>query len=307
MSDAQQSTVLIQRHSQPQFRRAASSSGGRKHKVVTQQEADKYPHEDHAELDGTLKAFVFGFNDGLCANTCLMLGMASASSVHPQLVVASGLVGLFAGAASMGAGEWISGTLANSAERGEVMKEWKHLSGAEPYGRRAEEDEEHHFKEEMRELGFKEATVEAMCVDMRADPSLKIKAHCKFELGLEGVEWDEQNQRPINDGAGSADTVRSMLMMVFAFSLGAAVPLLPWISAFGISPQVAVVASLVCALAASLLIGTVVAKNFTPAGDHSTIITSQVTAAAFAIAAVYAIGIGYQRMGGSISAATTAG
>eukprot|EP01062_Namystynia_karyoxenos_P064230 TRINITY_DN57149_c0_g1_i1.p1 TRINITY_DN57149_c0_g1~~TRINITY_DN57149_c0_g1_i1.p1 ORF type:complete len:294 (+),score=93.28 TRINITY_DN57149_c0_g1_i1:93-974(+) len=281
---------------QRKYSRSASAVGARRHAVPSSEEEDKYPHEDHAELDGTLKAFVFGFNDGLSSNTCLMLGMASASAVHPSLVTASGLVGLFAGAASMAAGEWISGTLANSAERGEVLKEERHLRDHQ----RAEDD---HFRDEMLTLGFSQETIQKMQEDMQKDKALKLKAHCKFEMGLEDV-WDDAAGKP-SDNGGSTDTIKSMLMMAFAFSLGACVPLLPWFI-FSFNPHVTLVLSLVFALAASMTVGTVVARTFTPASDHPIIIASQVLAAAFAVAAVYGVGLVYQRAGGDISAATSA-
>ncbi len=56
---------------------------------------------------GTLRAAVFGINDGLVSNTSLILGVAGATN-DPQVVLLSGIAGLLAGAFSMAAGEYIS-------------------------------------------------------------------------------------------------------------------------------------------------------------------------------------------------------
>lgn len=56
---------------------------------------------------GSLRAAVFGVNDGLVSNLSLILGVAGAAS-EPQTIVLAGIAGLLAGAFSMAAGEYIS-------------------------------------------------------------------------------------------------------------------------------------------------------------------------------------------------------
>ncbi len=56
---------------------------------------------------GNLRAAVFGVNDGLISNTCLIMGIAGAGSDHAA-IVATGTAGLLAGALSMAAGEYVS-------------------------------------------------------------------------------------------------------------------------------------------------------------------------------------------------------
>jgi len=259
------------------FSRVGSKKGGRWSEVVDTETKEKYPHEDHAELDGKLKAFVFGFNDGLCANTSLILGMAFASSVHSQLIAATGFVGLCAGAASMAAGEWVSGTLANAAERAEKIKELGHH-------RKYSREEDAHFTEEMLELGFSESTIKLMQNDMQKSPGVKLNVHCKVELGLDDA-WDEEKQ-DVSQGGGSTDTALSTLAMAVAFSFGAAIPLIPWLPFIAVAPHTALAITLGLALLASAAIGTLVAFSFTPSSDHPKIISSQVFAALLAIIAV---------------------
>ncbi len=56
---------------------------------------------------GSIRAAIFGMNDGLVSNLSLILGVAGAG-VEPRTVVVTGFAGLLAGAFSMAAGEYTS-------------------------------------------------------------------------------------------------------------------------------------------------------------------------------------------------------
>jgi hypothetical protein len=56
---------------------------------------------------GALRAGVFGVNDGLVSNTCLVMGVAGAA-VEPNVLILTGVAGLLAGAFSMAADEYVS-------------------------------------------------------------------------------------------------------------------------------------------------------------------------------------------------------
>jgi hypothetical protein len=56
---------------------------------------------------GSLRAAVFGLNDGLVSNACLIFGVVGADAT-PSIVLTTGVAGLLAGAFSMAAGEWVS-------------------------------------------------------------------------------------------------------------------------------------------------------------------------------------------------------
>ena len=60
-----------------------------------------------ARASGSLRAGVFGANDGLVSNLSLVMGMAG-GNVDNDVVLLAGLAGLVAGAGSMAAGEYIS-------------------------------------------------------------------------------------------------------------------------------------------------------------------------------------------------------
>lgn len=60
-----------------------------------------------ASSSGSLRAAVLGVNDGLVSNFSLVMGVAGGTS-DSSIVLLAGIAGLFAGAFSMGAGEWVS-------------------------------------------------------------------------------------------------------------------------------------------------------------------------------------------------------
>lgn len=56
---------------------------------------------------GWLRAAVLGANDGIVSTASLLIGVAAADSGHSAVMLA-GVAGLFAGALSMAAGEYVS-------------------------------------------------------------------------------------------------------------------------------------------------------------------------------------------------------
>lgn len=86
--------------------------------ATAQMAADERIHEEvvrslaarsRSRMSGMFRAAVFGANDGLVSNLALVLGIG-ATGVSPQIVLATGIAGLLAGALSMGAGEYVSVT-----------------------------------------------------------------------------------------------------------------------------------------------------------------------------------------------------
>ncbi len=71
---------------------------------------DQVGRRHHGSGRGSLRAAVFGVNDGLVSNASLILGVTGAAGVAggERLIVVSGVAGLLAGAFSMAAGEYIS-------------------------------------------------------------------------------------------------------------------------------------------------------------------------------------------------------
>ncbi len=167
---------------------------------------------------GNLRAAVFGVNDGLVSNVCLIMGVAGAAG--PQWVLTSGIAGLLAGALSMAAGEYVS--MRSQREM------YQHQIGLE----RAELDEYPH--EEAEELaliyqarGMELSRAREFATELMRDPKHALDVLSREELGL--------NPDDLGSPWGAA------LFSFVAFALGASVPLLPFL--LGATSQAALLMS----------------------------------------------------------------
>jgi VIT1/CCC1 family predicted Fe2+/Mn2+ transporter len=160
---------------------------------------------------GTLRAAVFGANDGLVSNASLILGMAGATT-QSDVILLSGVAGLLAGAFSMAAGEYIS-----VRSQREMFE----------YQIGAERDELAEYpEEEAAELaliytarGLEPDEAKRVAARIFSDPENALDTLAREELGLDpdalGSPW----------GAAGFSFA--------AFSLGALVPLSPFLFATG--------------------------------------------------------------------------
>jgi VIT1/CCC1 family predicted Fe2+/Mn2+ transporter len=164
------------------------------------------PH--HRQIsDGGFRAALFGLMDGLVTNVSLILGFAGANPGH-DIVRLAGLAGLVAGAFSMGSGEYLS------------MRAQKELYGYEiDVERRALRDEPDLEREELRDIfigrGIDAELAERLSTDLMRDPDLALRTHTREELG-------------IDPSATGSPWIAAFSSFLF-FSVGAFIPLLPWI------------------------------------------------------------------------------
>jgi len=160
---------------------------------------------------GNLRAAVFGASDGLVSNVCLILGVAGAAG-EGRAVLVSGVAGLLAGAFSMAAGEYISVRSQREmfehqigAERDELAK-YPH-----------EEAAELSLIYQARGLGKEDA--DRMSDRIVANPAYALDALAREELGL--------------DPGALGSPIGAAGFSFASFSVGAAVPLAPFLFAGG--------------------------------------------------------------------------
>ncbi|MGA7835562.1 MAG: VIT1/CCC1 transporter family protein [Acidimicrobiales bacterium] len=164
------------------------------------------PH--HRQItDGGFRAALFGLLDGLVTNVSLILGFAGASPGH-DVVRLAGLAGLVAGAFSMGSGEYLS------------MRSQKELFEYEiDVERRALRDEPELERQELKAIfvtrGIDDELAERLSTDLMKNPDLALRTHTREELG-------------IDPSATGSPWIAASSSFLF-FSIGALVPLLPWI------------------------------------------------------------------------------
>lgn len=156
---------------------------------------------------GSLRAAVFGVNDGLVSNTSLVMGMAGAA-VSNDVVFLTGVAGLLAGAFSMAAGEFISMRTQREMFEHQIAQEKEEL-GLYP----DEEAEELALIYEARGLPIEEAR--SVAKTLVSDPKTALDALTREELGL--------NPDDLGSAAGAA------MWSFLAFSSGAFLPLIPFL------------------------------------------------------------------------------
>jgi VIT1/CCC1 family predicted Fe2+/Mn2+ transporter len=164
--------------------------------------------EQHRQLTtGWFRAGVFGASDGLVTNISLILGFAGANPGH-SVVRLAGLAGLVAGGFSMASGEWVSMRAQKESLEYEIEVERRSLESSP-----VEEREELRALFESR--GIDVELADRLATDLMRDPDLALRTHAREELGVDpsatGNPWA---------AAGSS---------FIAFSIGALLPLLPWL------------------------------------------------------------------------------
>lgn len=169
-------------------------------------------HQGLGNSDG-LRAAVFGVNDGLVSILCLVTGVAGAAVSYATILL-TGVAGLLAGAFSMASGEYIS-----MRSQREMFEYQIGLERAELAQYPVEETEELALIYMAR--GLPEDEARALAHRMTAD----------LELGLDTLAREELGLNPDELGSPWMAAISSFL----AFSIGGAIPLLPFL--LGIQQQ----------------------------------------------------------------------
>lgn len=178
---------------------------------------------------GSLRAAVFGVNDGLVSNLALIMGVAGGAP-DPGIILLAGVAGLVAGAGSMAAGEWVSVRSQRELYERELRVERWELD-------QFPDDERRELELIYRAKGMDTALASALAERIMADPAIALDTLAREELGL----------NPGDLGSPWTAAVSSFV----AFAVGAVVPLVPFL--FGVTGGGAVVWSALlsaCALAA---------------------------------------------------------
>lgn len=162
------------------------------------------PHFEvhYADRIGWLRAGVLGANDGIVSTASLVVGVAAASGMRGDVLLA-GIAGLVAGAMSMAAGEYVSVSSQADTEKADLAREKKEL--------------ETDLESERRELtniyierGLEPALAKKVADQLMAKDALA--AHARDELGLTEMH--------------AANPIQAALASALSFAVGAVLPLL---------------------------------------------------------------------------------
>lgn len=192
-----------------------------------------------ASSAGNLRAAVFGANDGLVSNTSLIMGVAGATG-DPRTVLISGVAGLLAGAFSMAAGEYVSVRSQRELYEHQIAQE----------------------REELEQYPEEEAEELALIYNARGIPMEHARGMAQIvfddpDSALRTLAIEELGVNP-DDLASPTEAAASSFV---SFSIGAAVPLLPYLISPGpnsivFSGSAAGVALFAVGVAMSLFSGT---------------------------------------------------
>jgi VIT1/CCC1 family predicted Fe2+/Mn2+ transporter len=191
------------------------------------------PHETRAS--SLLRPIVFGANDGLVSNLALVMGVAGANAA-PGIIVLAGIAGLLAGAFSMGVGEYIS------VQSQRELLEYQ-LAFQRHQLRETPDQERRILADIYRKRGFTDDEATHFVDRVFASPEDATRLLIFEEVGL-----DERSiGSPMLAGVGS----------FAAFTLGALVPLVPYLLASG---TLAFTASLLVSLGALFVLGLTISR-----------------------------------------------
>ncbi|MBI4312595.1 MAG: VIT1/CCC1 transporter family protein [Chloroflexi bacterium] len=164
---------------------------------------------ESAASGGAFRAGVLGANDGLVSNFGLVYGVAGGAS-DPHIILLAGVAGLLAGAFSMAAGEYVSMRADRDLSEARIEKERQEL---EEFPQ--EEQEELALMYRMKGLTKEEA--DTLAARVMQDKAVALDTMMREELGL------DPNQLGSPWGAAVSSFV--------AFSVGASIPVLPYLFA----------------------------------------------------------------------------
>ena len=160
---------------------------------------------------GWLRAAVLGADDGIASTASLMIGVA-ASSAPKGAILVSGVAGLVAGAMSMAVGEYVSVSSQRDAERADIERERRELTG-QP---QAELDE-------LATIYVKRGLDKDLAMKVAEQLSVRdrLGAHMRDELGIDQAALS----RPIQAAWISAASFASFAMVPIGALLVAPSPL----------------------------------------------------------------------------------
>ena len=212
---------------------------------------------------GTTRAAVLGAGDGLLTNLSLVLGVAGAST-NASAVRLAGVAGLLAGAFSMAAGELVSVRAQQEMVEREVQVERRELA-EDPEGERRE------LAGMYRAQGLSAEDANTVARILSVNPDIALDTHARLELGVD----------PQAPGSAWRAAVTSFL----SFSVGAILPLFPWLFTEGSD---AVIASVIIGAIAALALGAAIGAM----SGRSVLGTAlrQLAVAAVAAAVTYGVG-----------------
>lgn len=233
-------------------------------------EPDLEIHHQHRDLaGGWLRPTVFGMMDGLVSNFALIAGVAGASASSRDVSLA-GLAGLVSGAFSMGAGEYVSVKSQNESTYAEIELERKELARNAP----AELAE---LTEAYIARGVEPETAAQVAEQLSRDPEQALIVHAQEELGVDPYQLPS----PWTAAFSS----------FLAFSIGAVLPLLPYLAGAQVL-LVSVIVAGVALFAAGAISSRFTSRSWLFSGVRQLVIGGVAAAVTYGIGELFHVSVG---------------
>ncbi len=218
-----------------------------------------------AAAANTFRAALFGLNDGLVSNLSLIAGVAGAA-VESDAVLIAGIAGWLAGAFSMAVGEYVSVRSQTELFENQIAKERLELE-LDP------EEERGELIRIYERKGVSAEVARGVVDELMQNPQTALDTLVREELGLNPDDLGE----PWTAAIGS----------FFTFSLGAIVPVLPFIFGSGYTALIiAVIAGTVMLGLAGTLTSLLTGRHPLYAGGRMMLLGLLATAVTFGIGSV---------------------
>ncbi|MFF5204501.1 VIT1/CCC1 transporter family protein [Streptosporangium sp. NPDC000396] len=197
-------------------------------------------HHAHRDVNGGwLRPSVFGAMDGLVSNFALIAGVAGGTA-STKVIVLAGVAGLAAGAFSMAGGEYVSVASQRELAMAEIDVERRELE-------RHPEAEQKELAQLYESRGVEPAVAAEVARQISRDPDKALEVHTEAELGV----------TPDDLPSPKTAAVSSFL----SFSVGAILPLLPYL--LGVTSLVSsAVVSCLALFGAGALVSRVTARSW---------------------------------------------
>jgi VIT1/CCC1 family predicted Fe2+/Mn2+ transporter len=182
---------------------------------------------------GSLRAAVFGVNDGLLSNFGLVMGIVGTHAA-PRFILLAGVAGLLAGAFSMAAGEYVS-----VRSQRELYEQQLELERQELESSPEEEQEELALIYQAK--GIPAGQAQELARQILSNPDTAIETLAREELGL--------------DPSALGSPWTAALSSFLAFAIGAVIPVIPY---FMLQGQPAFIASAAICGVALFLVGALI-------------------------------------------------
>jgi vacuolar iron transporter family protein len=228
-------------------------------------------HRRQTAASGSLRAAVFGVNDGLVSNLSLVMGVAGAAP-EPRFILLAGFAGLLAGAFSMAAGEYISMLSQRELLERQLEIEREHI-------RHAPDEERRLLADRYEARGLSEDQAGTIAGRILDDPDHALDVIAREQLGLD----------PEDLGSPIVAAVASFA----SFAVGATIPILPFLALGGMA---AAITSALMSVVALFAVGWAVAhftgRSWIVSSLRMVVIGSAAAVLTFAIGRLVGVSIG---------------